>query len=100
DPVAQRAGVPDAVERARRYVDAGADCVYPILLTDLDAISAFITGVADANVNLMCRVGEDRPFPSIAEATSLGAARLSVGGQLWRAQLSSLARLLDDLAAS
>ncbi len=29
-----RAVLPAAIERARAYLDAGADCVYPILLRD------------------------------------------------------------------
>ncbi len=61
-----------AVERARAYLSAGADCVYPIALTDAETIGAFVRAV-DAPVNIGLRPG----VPDIAALGRLGVARVS-----------------------
>ena len=73
-----------AIERGRAYLSAGADCVYPIFLTDADAIGRVVRELA-APVNILLRPGA----PGVDELTGLGVRRISVGGGL--AQLSLLA---------
>src|SRR5262252_312744 len=63
--------VEEAVERARRYLEAGADCCYPIL-APLEALTALVADI-DGPVNAMCRPGG----PSLAELTATGVARIT-----------------------
>src|SRR6202049_3344861 len=66
---AARAEVP---RRARLYLDAGADCVYPISLRD-PALVAQVVNELSRPVN----VNPSEPLAALAEA---GAARISLGG--------------------
>ena len=63
----------EALLRARAYRDAGADCVYPIGVTDEAVIAAFVA--LGAPVNILLRPGA----PSIARLAELGVARISLG---------------------
>jgi len=85
--------VPEALERATAYVDAGADCVFPIGLWERDTLAAFIAG-SPAPVNVL---GIPRA-PSTAELAELGAARISYGGLLQRAAIERFSESLADLA--
>ncbi len=74
----------DAIARARAYLAAGADCVYPIALDDAASIGRFVRRV-DGPVNILLRPGA----PSLRECRKLGVRRLSVGGGLWRQSLAT-----------
>jgi 2-methylisocitrate lyase-like PEP mutase family enzyme len=64
--------VPDALERANAYLDAGADCVYPIALWESDALRQFMAGVAGpVNVTRMPELS------SLDEIVALGVVRVS-----------------------
>ncbi|HET8754643.1 MAG TPA: isocitrate lyase/phosphoenolpyruvate mutase family protein [Solirubrobacteraceae bacterium] len=90
-PGTQRELVPEAVRRARAYVDAGVDCVYPIGLWEADALDAFLAEVP-APVNVV----SVPPAPSLTELAARGVARVSWGPFLyWEA----MARFKDALAA-
>lgn len=95
DPDAQRERVAGAVDRARRYVDAVADCVYPILVSAPAALDALMNALDGTLVNLLVRVGSDGALPSLQRARELGAVRASVGPGLWRGYRD---RLVADLA--
>jgi 2-methylisocitrate lyase-like PEP mutase family enzyme len=71
-PGSQLALVPEAVRRAKAYVEAGADCIYPVALWEPDAIERFMSEV-DAPVNLtyLPETG------SLAQLVEVGAARVS-----------------------
>lgn len=71
------AAMDEVLRRARVYVDAGADCVYPISLRD-PALVARVVEAVDHPVN----VNPSDPLAALAEA---GAARISLGGgvHLW-----------------
>jgi 2-methylisocitrate lyase-like PEP mutase family enzyme len=73
-PQTQQELVPEALRRANAYLEAGADCVYPIALWETDALRRFI---AEANgpVNAV-RLPQ---MPSLAELAALGVARVSWG---------------------
>lgn len=62
----------DCVRRARRYLAAGADCVYPIGLADARVIAALVEAI-DAPVNVAARPG----MPDMAQLARLGVARVS-----------------------
>ncbi|MGN9838041.1 isocitrate lyase/PEP mutase family protein [Nonomuraea sp. H19] len=70
----------EAVERGRRYLEAGADCVYPIMLGDESEIQALVAEVGGP-VNILFRPGT----PSPGRLAELGVARISFGGGLHQA---------------
>src|SRR4051812_31987951 len=73
-PGTQMELVPEAVRRANAYLEAGVDCVYPIVLWEADALGAFISEVRGP-VNVV-RLPQG---PSLAELAALGVARVSWG---------------------
>jgi 2-methylisocitrate lyase-like PEP mutase family enzyme len=66
--------VPEALRRANAYLEAGADCVFPITLWERDALRSFTSEVRGP-VNVV-RLPQ---APSLAELAELGVARLSWG---------------------
>jgi 2-methylisocitrate lyase-like PEP mutase family enzyme len=85
--------VEDALRRARAYLDAGADCVYPIALHERDALAEFVAG-AGGPVNALAL-----PLaPSPSELAELGVARVSWGGLVHRRSLEQLEELLASIA--
>jgi 2-methylisocitrate lyase-like PEP mutase family enzyme len=85
--------VPEAVARARAYLQAGADCVYPIALWDADALRAFVDG-AGGPVNALAF--PKAPPPS--ELAALGIARVSWGGLLHRATMERFSAALEEIS--
>jgi 2-methylisocitrate lyase-like PEP mutase family enzyme len=86
--------VDHALERARAYVDAGADCVYPIALAEPDAIAAFIErSPAPVNLTMFPMA------PPLAELVQLGAARVSYAVFLYRNAMERFGAELADLSA-
>ncbi|WBB66691.1 isocitrate lyase/phosphoenolpyruvate mutase family protein [Micromonospora sp. WMMD812] len=81
----------EAVRRARRYRAAGADCVYPIGLTEPASVRALVEAT-DGRVNLLARPGGPGP----AEWAALGVARVSYGHHLYAA---ARARTAEQVAA-
>jgi 2-methylisocitrate lyase-like PEP mutase family enzyme len=84
--------VPDALTRARAYLEAGADCVYPIALWDAGALRAFVEG-AGGPVNALAFP----KAPPVLELAALGVARVSWGGLLHRAAAEHFAGILDSI---
>jgi 2-methylisocitrate lyase-like PEP mutase family enzyme len=90
-PGAQSELVPEALRRANAYLEAGADCVYPILLWEPEALRSFMSGVrGPVNVTCLPQAG------SLAELAAAGVARVSWGMLLFRA---AMARLDEQLAS-
>ena len=83
--------VPEAVRRANAYLEAGADCVYPIALWETDALRHFISEV-NGPVNVI-RLPQ---MPSLAELAALGVARVSWATLLHR---EAMARFEGQLAS-
>jgi 2-methylisocitrate lyase-like PEP mutase family enzyme len=69
----------DALSRGLAYRAAGADCIYPIWLTDEHAIATLVRELG-CPVNVLLRPGA----PGIDRLTRLGVRRISVGGGLAR----------------
>jgi 2-methylisocitrate lyase-like PEP mutase family enzyme len=93
----RRFGEPEArtaesVARARAYRAAGADCAYPILLEEPEALRAIVAAV-DGAVNVMVRDGG----LGLAEAAALGVARASFGGGLFRVAQAALTERLEAI---
>lgn len=94
-----------AVARARAYLSAGADCVYPIghvstverhqASSDLshDELRSFVQAV-EAPVNVLASPLE--PFPQ--RLSALGVARISYGSSLYRLSMEHLAGRLAILS--
>lgn len=79
---------PDVLARARLYLDAGADCVYPVRLTD-PATVAHLVERLDAPVNA-------NPAGNVADLAAAGASRISIGPRGFHSALAAL----DDVAAT
>jgi 2-methylisocitrate lyase-like PEP mutase family enzyme len=84
--------VDDALRRAHAYVQAGADCVFPIVLWERDALRAFLAQ-APGPVNIL-RIP---PAPSETELAELGVARISYGGLLHHEVMAHFGRLVSAL---
>lgn len=92
DPAKHGEVFADAVERAKRYRDAGADCIYPIMLSEPELIAEFVRQV-DFPVNVMLKPTS----PTIGELGALGVARISLATGVWRASLQAVRDLLAGL---
>ena len=87
----QEGFVTEGVRRAKAYLDAGVDCVYPICLWEMSALRRFMSEVSGP-VN----IAREPQAPSIAELAALGVARVSWGPLLhWDA----MARFQEQLAS-
>jgi len=86
DPVAE------AIERARLYVAAGADCVYPIG-APIDALPRLRAGI-DGPIN----VGAPPNGPSPREWGGAGATRITFGPGLQRRATAALREIAEGLA--
>ena len=82
----------EAVRRATAYRDAGADCVYPMGLTDAASIANFVKAL-DFPINVMVRKG----LPPISELQKLGVARVSFGPGPSYAAMGLLKRIAKEV---
>ena len=73
-PGTQEELVPEALRRANAYLEAGVDCVFPIILWEADALRRFNSEVRGP-VNIV-RLPQT---PSLAGLAELGVARVSWG---------------------
>jgi 2-methylisocitrate lyase-like PEP mutase family enzyme len=84
----------EALQRARAYRDAGADGIYPIVVSEEDEIRAFVEEV-DLPVNVLMRKGA----PSLERLKELGVRRVTFGTGLARAALNHSRRLAAAIRA-
>ena len=84
--------VPDAVRRANAYLEAGVDCVYPIVLWETNALEGFMSAVRGA-VNVV-RLPQAH---SLSELAALGVARVSWGPILYRETMAFFEERLASL---
>ena len=90
-PGTQEELVPESLRRANAYLEAGADCVYPIALWETGALRRF-TSEAGGPVNVI-RLPQT---PSLAELAALGVARVSWATLLHR---DAMARFEEQLVS-
>jgi 2-methylisocitrate lyase-like PEP mutase family enzyme len=88
DPAAQ---LDEGIRRARRYLEAGADCVYPITLADEGALRTFVDAVRPAPVNVMVTPA----LPPFGTLRDIGVRRVSLAGGVFRA----VQRFVGEIAA-
>ena len=82
----------EAVRRATAYRDAGADCVYPMGLTEAGSMSRFVKEL-DFPINVMVRKG----LPPVSELERLGVARVSFGPSASYAAMGLLKRASEEV---
>ena len=86
DPVAE------AITRARAYLAAGADCVYPILARDPAQISRITQAIA-APVNALCFP----QGPTLESLIQAGATRISFGPNPYKGALTALTTMTTQI---
>jgi 2-methylisocitrate lyase-like PEP mutase family enzyme len=87
--------VSEALRRAHAYEEAGADCVFPILLWEPKPLESFISK-APGPVNVL----KIPPAPSHAALAELGVARISYGGLLHHGAMEQFGNVLESLSAT
>ncbi len=91
-PGDDQARLDEAIVRGTEYRDAGADCVYPMGLTDASPIAMFVEAL-DFPVNVMVR----KSLPPIWELERLGVARVSFGPSASYATMGLLKRASKEV---
>jgi 2-methylisocitrate lyase-like PEP mutase family enzyme len=86
----------ETVERAVRYVEAGAECVFVPGVVDEDTIRRLAAAIP-APLNVVAGLASVTDAPTLF---SLGVKRVSLGGSLARAALSTLERAGRELLDS
>ena len=84
----------DALRRARLYREAGADCVYPILLSDEQMIRELVEAAGVININ----VRRGGPI-SLVRAAELGVRRVSYAGSVFREAIATVERVAAEVKA-
>jgi 2-methylisocitrate lyase-like PEP mutase family enzyme len=85
---------PVVLARARRYLEAGADCVYPLRLTE-PHVARQLTDQLDAPVNANVAAGT-----TVADLAAAGVSRISIGPMAFRSVLAALDQLASELLRS
>ncbi|MCC7350361.1 MAG: isocitrate lyase/phosphoenolpyruvate mutase family protein [Phycisphaerales bacterium] len=79
------------VLRAKAYLAAGADCIFPITLVDKETLKALV-GAVDAPINVAAQAG----MPNVAELRMTGVARLSTASRLATVALAAIERAINE----
>lgn len=87
-------GLAHAIERANRYIEAGAQCIFTPGVTALDQARQLVRHVA-APLNLV--VGLDEADTNAHALIDAGVARVSVGGSIARAALGLVRQAAREL---
>lgn len=92
DPAARLA---DAIGRAKAYLAAGADCIYPIGLGDLATLATLVSAI-DAPIN----VAAGPAMPDLHQLESIGVARVSTATRFATVAFGAVDRALSEMRAS
>ena len=84
-----------AVQRANVYLQAGADCIYPIGILDRTLISNLVKAI-NGPINIL----GGSPGPPLPELAQLGVARVSLAGSLIRSALGHVRAIAQELFES
>lgn len=85
----------DAVDRAKAYLVAGADCIYPIGLSDPVVLASLVQAVG-APINVAAGAG----MPDLAELARLGVARVSTATRFATLALGAVDRAVREMLES
>lgn len=89
-------GLDAAIERAKRYLEAGADWIFPEALTSRDEFEQFAGAVSAPLVANMTEFGKS-PLLSLDELAELGYAAVLYPVTLLRVAMRSIEQALDEL---
>jgi 2-methylisocitrate lyase-like PEP mutase family enzyme len=97
DTFIRRQGTPEeqleeGLRRARLYLEAGADCIYPIILSDEAMIAEFVRAAGTLNIT-MRRGG---PL-SLERVASLGVRRVSYATSVFRESTAAVEQIVSDI---
>lgn len=91
-PVGATGGFEEAVQRLNAYRRAGADCLFPIGVSDAGTIANLVQAI-QGPINIIA----GPRTPSLPELAQLGVARVSFASGLMRATLAHLRRVAREL---
>ena len=95
DDAAPATRLADAIDRAKAYMAAGADCIYPIGLGDPATLRALV-GAINAPIN----VAAGPAMPGLHELESIGVARVSTATRLAAVAFGAVDHALAEMCAS
>ena len=87
----------EAVRRAKAYLEAGADCFYPILLGDLDALTRLRAAIARSAPPAPINVLAPTSHATLRELEAAGIARVSLGPAFMWAALTAMRNIAVSL---
>lgn len=87
--------IEEAIRRGRLYLEAGADCIFPIGVSDEGAIAALVDGIPGP-INV---IPGFRGAPSVARLRELGVRRVSFAARLYHAAQTEHLRRLAAIRA-
>jgi len=85
----------EAVRRAKRYREAGADCIFVAGVTDKSTIAALVREIP---APLCVGVGYAGKSLTARELATMGVKRISIGGSLARATFALIRRAATEMA--
>jgi 2-methylisocitrate lyase-like PEP mutase family enzyme len=87
--------IEEAIRRGRLYLEAGADCIYPIGVADEGAIAALVDGIPGP-INV---IPGFRGAPGLVRLRELGVRRMSYAARLFNAAMADLKGRLAAIQA-
>lgn len=85
----------ETVQRAKAYLAAGADCIYPFALGDMDTIARLVKAI-DTPINIVARDSS----PPVAEFEKIGVARITIAAGASLVVMSLIKKIGAELKAS
>ena len=85
----------ETVKRGKAYLAAGADCIYPFGLADVEIIERLVKALDNAPVNIVAR-----PDTPMAALERIGVARISIASGATLAVMSMIRKIGEELYSS
>jgi 2-methylisocitrate lyase-like PEP mutase family enzyme len=85
----------ETVRRGKAYLAAGADCIYPFGLADLEIIARLTKALDGAPINIVAR-----PDTSVTELEKIRVARVSIASGATLAVMSLIKQIAEGLYAT
>jgi 2-methylisocitrate lyase-like PEP mutase family enzyme len=82
----------EAVTRAKAYLAAGADCIYPFGAIDMETVQRLAKAIPSP-INIVARAGT----PPVAELQKIGVARVTIASGATLAVMSLIKTIADSL---
>lgn len=82
----------ELIKRGQEYINAGADCFFPVALKNETVITQLVTSIK-APINLLAIPG----IPTFNVIEKLGVARISLGPGFLKAAIQSMKNLAEEL---